>query len=128
MNYFKRNGFFIVTLVLFLLSLALHFVWGWLCFIAEELEKGVNPDQKTFLLQWGRDVMENWQSELLQTAYTVVALKYLRFIGSPQSKEGNDRMERKIDWIMSQMSDGDIRKAGRLDNFCKQLDKEYPKS
>ena len=33
-----------------------------------------------------RDTLENWQSEFLQLIWQVVALTYLWYIGSPQSK------------------------------------------
>lgn len=47
-----------------------------------------------------RDTLENWQSEFLQLLWQVAGLALLLHVGSPQSKEGDDRMEAKIDAIL----------------------------
>jgi hypothetical protein len=47
-----------------------------------------------------RDTLENWQSEFLQLLWQVGGLALLLHVGSPQSKEGDDRMEAKIDAIL----------------------------
>jgi hypothetical protein len=47
-----------------------------------------------------RDTLENWQSEFLQLLWQVAGLAILLHVGSPQSKEGDDRMEAKIDAIL----------------------------
>lgn len=47
-----------------------------------------------------RDTFENWQSEFLQLIWQVVGLTYLLYIGSPQSKEEDDRLEEKLDAIL----------------------------
>jgi len=47
-----------------------------------------------------RDTLENWQSEFLQLLWQVGGLALLLYVGSPQSKEGDDRMEAKIDEIL----------------------------
>ena len=38
-----------------------------------------------------RDTFENWQSEFLQLIWQVAGLTYLWYIGSPQSKEEEER-------------------------------------
>jgi hypothetical protein len=48
-----------------------------------------------------RDTLENWQSEFLQLLWQVGGLAFLLFVGSPQSKEGTDRMEAKIDALLT---------------------------
>ena len=53
-----------------------------------------------FLVQVSRDTLENWQSEFLQLMWQVAGLALLLHVGSPQSKEGDDRMEAKIDAIL----------------------------
>lgn len=47
-----------------------------------------------------RDTFENWQSEFLQLLWQVVGLAYFLYIGSPASKENDDRMEAKMDALM----------------------------
>jgi ferric iron reductase protein FhuF len=65
--------------------------------------------------------MENWQSEFLQLVWQVAGLSLLWYVGSPQSKEGNDRVEEKIDFIIKRL---DMENAKQ---FLKELDKKYPK-
>ncbi|TIR43956.1 MAG: hypothetical protein E5X53_39350, partial [Mesorhizobium sp.] len=43
----------------------------------------------------------NWQSEFLQLLWQVGGLAFLLFVGSPQSKESTDRMEAKIDALLT---------------------------
>jgi hypothetical protein len=52
-----------------------------------------------------RDVMENWQSEFLQLIWQVAGLSFLLYVGSPQSKESNERIEEKIDLIMKKLQE-----------------------
>ena len=40
-----------------------------------------------------RDTLENWQSEFLQLMWQVGGLAFLLYVGSPQSKEGDERVE-----------------------------------
>jgi hypothetical protein len=47
-----------------------------------------------------RDTLENWQSEFLQLLWQVGGLALLLYVGSPQSKEGDDRKEAKLDEIL----------------------------
>jgi low affinity Fe/Cu permease len=47
--------------------------------------------------------MENWQSEFLQLIWQVAGLSFLWYVGSPQSKEGDERMEEKIDYLLRKM-------------------------
>jgi hypothetical protein len=44
--------------------------------------------------------LENWQSEFLQLLWQVAGLALLLHVGSPQSKEGDDRIEAKVDAIL----------------------------
>lgn len=61
------------------------------------------------------DTLENWQSEFLQLIWQVAGLALLYHIGSPQSNEGNDRLEEKIDLILQSVakySERDIERLG----------------
>ena len=49
-----------------------------------------------------RDTFENWQSEFLQLLWQVVGLAYFLYVGSPSSKENDDRMEAKIDALITE--------------------------
>jgi hypothetical protein len=47
-----------------------------------------------------RDTLENWQSEFLQLIWQVAGLAFLLHVGPPQSKEGDDLKEAKIDELL----------------------------
>ena len=68
-----------------------------------------------------RDTFENWQSEFLQLIWQVVALTYLWYIGSPQSKEEEERNQEMLEWIMKRI---DRQKA---EEFMLELEQKYPK-
>jgi F0F1-type ATP synthase membrane subunit a len=68
-----------------------------------------------------RDTFENWQSEFLQLIWQVVALTYLWYIGSPQSKEEEERNQEMLEWIMKNI---DHQKA---EEFMLELEQKYPK-
>ena len=117
-GFFKRYGYAWLTLAFFLGSLLLHFVFGWSAYQQEAADHGQAPEVHGFLMQMGRDVFENWQSEFLQLLWQVVGLAYFLYIGSPSSKENDDRMEAKIDALLriAGGSEGD-RLVGELDEL-----------
>ena len=47
-----------------------------------------------------RDTFENWQSEFLQLLWQVVGLTLLLYVGSPQSKDSEDRSEAMLEEIL----------------------------
>jgi hypothetical protein len=61
---------------------------------------GQPPEVSGYVIEMSRDTLENWQSEFLQLLWQVGGLAFLLFVGSPQSKEGTDRMEAKIDALL----------------------------
>jgi ferric iron reductase protein FhuF len=65
--------------------------------------------------------MENWQSEFLQLMWQVAGLSILWYIGSSQSKEGDDRLEEKIDLLIQRL---DSEKGKQI---IQELDKKYPR-
>jgi hypothetical protein len=95
-----RYGFAWVTLALFLITLSGHWIFGWLAYEREQRDHGQTVDVGGYLIQMTRDTLENWQSEFLQLIWQVAGLALLLHVGSPQSKEGDDRIEAKIDAIL----------------------------
>jgi hypothetical protein len=95
------------TLGFFLVSFGLHWFFGWKAFAdeAEAHHQAVEVNQ--YLTQMARDTFENWQSEFLQLLWQVVGLAYFLYVGSPSSKENDDRMEAKIDELLKRLPDGD---------------------
>jgi len=96
----RRYGYAWVTLVFFLFSLALHWTFGWFAYVDEAREHAQAPAIAAYAIEMGRDTFENWQSEFLQLLWQVVGLAYLLYVGSPSSKENDDRTEAKLDALL----------------------------
>jgi len=96
----KKYAYAWITLGFFLVSFALHWGFGWNAFVNEAQDHGQTPDLAAYLTEMGRDTFENWQSEFLQLLWQVVGLAYFLYVGSPSSKENDDRMEAKIDALL----------------------------
>nr|MBA4771287.1 hypothetical protein [Sphingobium sp.] len=75
-------------------------IFGWYAFVDEAREHGQVPEVSNYLVEMGRDTFENWQSEFLQLIWQVVGLAYFLYVGSPASKENDDRLEAKVDELM----------------------------
>jgi hypothetical protein len=121
MSMWKRKAYFWVTLLLFALSAAGHWLFGWAAFKQEEFQHGSIPQFSDYFIVAMRDTFENWQSEFLQLIWQVVGLTLLWYTGSPASKEGDDRKEAKIDYILKKV---DPEKAAEI---IKELERKYPK-
>jgi hypothetical protein len=89
-----------VTLGFFLISLVGHWLFGWFAYVDDQLQHGQAVSTSGYTIEMMRDTLENWQSEFLQLLWQVGGLAFLLFLGSPQSKEGSDRVEAKIDAIL----------------------------
>ena len=106
-----------LTLLFFAVSFGLHWYFGWRAFVDEARAHGEAAEVSQYLTQMSRDTFENWQSEFLQLLWQVVGLAYFLYLGSPSSKENDDRVEAKIDFLMQHISGG--KKA------LSEIDKEY---
>ncbi|HEX2802695.1 MAG TPA: DUF6766 family protein, partial [Sphingomicrobium sp.] len=89
-----------ITLGFFLISLILHWWFGWNAFVDEASEHGQSAQVGTYVTQMLRDTFENWQSEFLQLLWQVVGLAYFLYLGSPSSHENDDRLEAKVDALL----------------------------
>jgi hypothetical protein len=97
---FGQYGFVYFTAAFFALSIVGHSVFGWFAFVDEQADHQQTANLSDYLIVFTRDVLENWQSEFLQLIWQVAGLAFLLHVGSPQSKEGDDRKEEKIDAIL----------------------------
>lgn len=97
---FGKYAYGWITLAFFLGSLALHWYFGWRSYVGDAQEHGQQPETAEYLYQMLRDTFENWQSEFLQLLWQVLGLAYFLYVGSPSSKENDDRMEEKIDLLL----------------------------
>lgn len=116
---FKRYAYGWLTLGFFLVSLALHWWFGWKAFAEESLQHGQVPQTAGYLNEMLRDTFENWQSEFLQLIWQVVGLAYFLYIGSPASKENDDRLEAKLDELLKALPDGERRIAELDERYCR---------
>ena len=96
----KRYAYAWITAIFFLVSFGLHWGFGWFAFSDEALQHGQQPQMSEYVVEMARDTFENWQSEFLQLLWQVVGLAYFLYVGSPSSKENDDRMEAKIDALL----------------------------
>jgi hypothetical protein len=120
-NLFTRYSFLWVTLILFLGSLAAHWTFAWKAYKNEQEEKNLPVKVDEYLVEVSRDTFENWQSEFLQLIWQVAGLAFLFFVGSPQSREGDDRKEEKIDYIIKTLDKQNGEKE------IERLTRKYPK-
>ena len=121
MSIWKKKGYVWVTVCFFLFSLALHWIFGWQAFKNEQEAHQQPIVVSEYVTEMMRDTMENWQSEFLQLIWQVAGLSFLLFVGSPQSKEGDDRKEEKLDYIIERLD------PQNYDKLMKEWDQKYPK-
>lgn len=96
----KKYAYAWLTAGFFLVSIILHWVFGWYSFKEDQLSHGQAAEMAPYLMEMGRDTFENWQSEFLQLLWQVVGLAYFLYVGSPSSKENDDRTEAKLDALL----------------------------
>lgn len=115
----KRYGYAWLTLLFFSVSLVLHWYFGWQAYQDEAAQHGQSADTYGFSMEMLRETFENWQSEFLQLLWQVVGLAYFLYIGSPSSKENDDRLEAKIDALLR------INGGEDAERLISELDKHY---
>lgn len=115
----KRYGYGWVTLGFFLVSLVGHWLFGWFAYVDEQQQHGAPIVFTGYLIQMSRDTLENWQSEFLQLLWQIGGLAFLLYVGSPQSKEGDDRIEAKLDAILAAVD------PKNADKLLDEIDREY---
>lgn len=122
MNYLKtrKRGYLWVTLAFFVMSLAIYWAFAWFAYSEEQRAHNQAIELSGFFNQTMRDTMENWQSEFLQLMWQVGGLAFLLYVGSPQSKESEQRLERKVDTILQRVE------PEKAQEIIEQLKKEYP--
>lgn len=96
----RRYAYGWITLIFFAVSMVGHWVFGWFAYVDEARSHAEAPQMTAYLVEMGRDTFENWQSEFLQLLWQVVGLAYFLYVGSPSSKENDDRTEAKLDALL----------------------------
>jgi hypothetical protein len=101
-SFFTAYSFAIVTGALFLLSWVGQFVFQLIEVRNDAAEHGSVFEWVQFWPQFLSSTFENWQSEFLQLVWQAVGLALFFFWGSSQSREGNERVEAKLDALLKQ--------------------------
>lgn len=117
----NKRGYLWITLALFAISLSMHWTFAWFSYLEEQKEHNQPAEFSGYFNMTFRDTMENWQSEFLQLIWQVAGLSILWYVGSPQSKEGDERKEEKMDLIIKMLD------PKNADAKIKELDNRYPK-
>lgn len=115
----RRYAYGWLTAGFFLVSIIGHWIFGWYAYLDEQSALHAQPEVSGYLVEMGRDTLENWQSEFLQLIWQVVGLAYFLYVGSPSSKENDDRAEAKLDALLRLV---DKEKA---DAIIKEIDEHY---
>ncbi len=102
-----------------MLSLVGHWLFGWFAFVNEQQAHSQPIEVSQYLVQLTRDTLENWQSEFLQLLWQVGGLALLLHVGSPQSKEGSERVEAKLDEVLRRID------PEEGDALIAKLDREF---
>lgn len=118
----SKYGYLWVTGAFFLISLAGHWLFAWFAYVDEQEAHQQPVEVSSYLIEVSRDTLENWQSEFLQLIWQVAGLAFLLYVGSPQSKEGDDRTEAKLDLIIQKLD------PKRGEDEIKKLDRQYQRS
>jgi hypothetical protein len=120
MSIAKKYGFAWVTLGFLLVSIIGHWVFGWFAYVDEQQALAAPVSSGGYLVEMLRDTFENWQSEFLQLLWQVVGLTILLYVGSPQSKESEDRTEEMLKEILRKVD------PKGADKILAEIDKRYP--
>jgi len=104
----KRYGLSLVLVTLFLTSWVGQFVSQAIEHGNEAREHGGTFEWSDFWPAFWKATFENWQSEFLQVLCFVLLTAKLIHRGSHESREGQDRMEAKVDAILAHVKQGDI--------------------
>lgn len=115
----KRYAYGWVTLGFFLISLAGHWLFGWLAYVDDQSERGQSAEVSGYFVEMSRDTFENWQSEFLQLLWQIAGLALVLYVGSPQSRESSERSEAKLDAVLRKVDPDEGERVVAI------LDQEY---
>ncbi len=115
----RRYGFAWVTGGFFIVSLVGHWIFGWFAYVDDQAALGQPVATAGYLHEMLRDTLENWQSEFLQLLWQVAGLAILLYVGSPQSSDGDERQEAKLDALLKLVD------AKKAEAIIAELDARY---
>jgi len=92
---------------LFLVTWGGHALAEWGTYRDDRRSHGEVATVDGYLVAFGQSTLENWQSEFLQLFSFVVLSAVLIHRGSAESKDSDERMEKKIDAIATRLDEID---------------------
>ena len=117
-----RYGFLWASIILFIGSSIGHWTFGWRSYVHEQEDHGKQAEFSEFVPEALRDVFENWQAEFMSIAFQIAGLAALYAVGSPQSREGDERKEKKLDLILKAVDPENAEKE------LEKLDRDYARA
>jgi len=96
----RRYAYAWITAAFFFITIAGHWIFGWFAYVDQQRQQGAPVEVSGYVVEMSRDTFENWQSEFLQLLWQVGGLAFLLYVGSPQSAEGDQRVEAKVDALL----------------------------
>jgi hypothetical protein len=117
-----RRAFLWTTAILFIGSVAGHWTSGWKAFQQEQEEHGQQAEFREFVPEALRDTFENWEAEFMSIIWQIGGLALLYAVGSPQSREGDERKEKKLDLILKAVDPKNAEKE------IEKLDRDYART
>jgi len=106
-------GLSITFCTLFLVSWAAQGLAEWGTYRDEQQALGEPATASGYVVAFGQSTLENWQSEFLQLFSFVVLAALLIHRDSAESKDSDERIERKIDDIVRRLDDMDAASGRR---------------
>lgn len=108
-KFWQNYSLSIILFLLFILSWLGQGIFQWQEFVKEEQEHNQSATFQEFVPPFLSSTLENWQSEFLQLFSFVVLATYFIHKGSPQSKDGDEEMQKKLEKIEKKL-DSQIKK------------------
>lgn len=93
-------SFALVTAVFFVVSWAGQLIFQLVAARNDAAEHGQTIALVQFWPEFLASTFENWQSEFLQLIWQAAGLAFFYFWGSSQSREGDERLEAKVDRLL----------------------------
>jgi Na+-driven multidrug efflux pump len=104
-NLWGNFGLSFILLTLFLVTWLGQGVAEWPTYREEQRAHNEPVEVSEFIVQFGQSTLENWQSEFLQLFSFVLLSAVLIHRGSAESRDSDDRMERKIDELAKRLDE-----------------------
>jgi hypothetical protein len=93
----------IVLCALFFISWTTQAAAEWRKYVQDQRDHGKSAEAGEFLIVFGEASLQNWQSEFLEAFALVVFSAMYVHHGSGESKDGEDRIEQKVDKIIEKL-------------------------